>query len=75
MEPFLPFSAEKLWRMVNGPGSHRDQRWHDIHKLRLPDNHPLGKREILFNKIEDGVIDAQIARLHKVKKPSEQTGS
>lgn len=63
MEPFLPFSAEKLWSMLNAPGSHRDQRWSDIPNLRLPDNHPLGKREILFKKIEDDIIEAQIAKL------------
>ena len=63
MEPFLPFSAEKLWRMLNAPGSHRDQRWYDVPDFRLPDNHPLGKREILFGKIEDAIIEAQIAKL------------
>jgi methionyl-tRNA synthetase len=63
MEPFLPFSAEKLWNMLNAPGSHRDQRWHEIPALRLPDHHPLGKREILFGKIEDGIIEAQIQKL------------
>jgi methionyl-tRNA synthetase len=65
MEPFLPFSAEKLWRMLNAPGSHRDQRWRDVPSARLPDHQPLGKREILFEKIEDAVIDAQIAKLRK----------
>ena len=64
MEPFLPFSAERLWRMLNAPGSHRDQRWHGIPGLRLADGHPLGKREILFEKIEDAIIEAQVAKLH-----------
>jgi methionyl-tRNA synthetase len=63
MEPFLPFSAEKLWRMLNGPGSHREQRWDSIPDLRLPDGHPLGEREILFEKIEDEIIEEQIAKL------------
>jgi methionyl-tRNA synthetase len=63
MEPFLPFSAEKLWLMLNAPGSHRDQRWHTIAQLRLVDSHPLGEREILFRKIEGDAIDAQIAKL------------
>ena len=63
MEPFLPFSAEKLWRMLNGPGSHREQHWNSIPDLRLADNHTLGEREILFEKIEDGIIEKQIAKL------------
>jgi methionyl-tRNA synthetase len=63
MEPFLPFSAEKLWKMLNAPGSLREQRWGDIPNLRLSPDRPLGKREILFKKIEDNLIDNQIARL------------
>jgi methionyl-tRNA synthetase len=64
MDPFLPFSAAKLWGMLNGPGSHLDQRWKDVSALRLPDGHRLGIREILFTKIEDTMIDAQIQKLH-----------
>jgi methionyl-tRNA synthetase len=51
--------------MLNAPGIHRNQRWSDIPNLRLSDGHPLGKREILFGKIEDEVIEAQIAKLGK----------
>jgi len=65
MDPFLPFSAEKLWRMLNGPGSHRDQRWYDVAQIRLPDHHPLGKREILFEKIDDAIIENQVAKLRR----------
>ncbi|MEJ2109297.1 MAG: methionine--tRNA ligase [Acidobacteriota bacterium] len=64
MEPFMPFSAEKLWEMLNGPGSHREQSWDSIPNLRLEEGHPLGKREILFEKIEDDIIEEQIAKLH-----------
>jgi methionyl-tRNA synthetase len=66
MEPFLPFSAEKLRRMLNAP-EHR--HWDEAASLRLPDGHPLGPREILFQKIEDPVIEAQIARLAASSKP------
>jgi methionyl-tRNA synthetase len=64
MEPFLPFSAARLWKMLNAPGSHRDQRWERISAFRLPDGYPLGEREILFKKIEDDVITAQVETLH-----------
>jgi methionyl-tRNA synthetase len=63
MEPFLPFSAEKLWHMLNASGSHRDSRWRDIPDLRLSEGQLLGKREILFEKIEDEIIEAQVAKL------------
>lgn len=65
MEPFLPFSAEKLWRMLNGPGPLRQKRWATIPGIRLPDHYPLGQREILFEKIEDGVIEEQMAKLSR----------
>ena len=69
MSPFLPFSGERLWRMLKVPGSLDNQRWHNLAGLRLPAGHSLGEREILFNKIEDGVIAAQIAKLHELKTP------
>ena len=64
MEPFMPFSAVKLWQMLNAPGSCHEQRWLEIPKLRLEEGHALGVKEILFRKIEDAVIEAQIAKLH-----------
>lgn len=64
MTPFLPFSAQALWKMLNAPGQLRDQRWQEVGNLRIPAGHLLGKREILFRKIEDEIIDAQIAKLH-----------
>jgi methionyl-tRNA synthetase len=64
MAPFMPFSAAKLWQMLHAPGSCDEQRWREIPKLRLAAGHPLGVKEILFRKIEDEVIEAQIARLH-----------
>ncbi len=64
MEPFLPFSAERLWKMLNGPGSHRSQRWDSLAGLRLQEGQTLGQREILFSKIEDDIIAAQVEKLH-----------
>jgi methionyl-tRNA synthetase len=65
MDPFLPFTAERLWKMLNGPNSHRDQRWHDVPRLRLGTGSRLGARQILFHKIEDEVIEKQIAKLRQ----------
>ena len=65
MEPFLPHSAGKLRKMLNIPEDHALKPWGDIAGFRLTDNHSLGKREILFNKIEDSVIEEQMAKLGK----------
>ncbi len=67
MEPFLPFSAEKLWKMLDAPGDLHEQRWDMIPGLRLQDGRALGKREILFSKIPDEVIAAQVDKLHATR--------
>jgi methionyl-tRNA synthetase len=65
MEPFLPHSAAKLRSMLNVPREDAARRWSEIAAVRLADGHPLGEREILFSKIEDAVIEEQIAKLGK----------
>jgi methionyl-tRNA synthetase len=65
MDPFMPFSAARLREMLNAQDSIPGQRWHDIPLLRLPAGHKLGARDILFRKIEDDVIEAQVAKLHQ----------
>ena len=43
-------------------------RWADLGAAELlPAGHELGTAELLFQKIEDSVVDAQIARLEKIK--------
>lgn len=62
MEPFLPFSAEKLRKILKAPDY---RRWDEVSTLRLREGQPLGPKEILFHKIEDPVIDAQVAKLQQ----------
>ena len=72
IEPVLPFTAAKLQAMLrldgvraSTPGGDPDAPigWDEAGQPLLQENHALGEAEILFNKIEDAVIDAQIARL------------
>ncbi len=64
MEPFLPFSAKKLLQMLNIG----KLKWEFAGKTDiLKPNHQLGKAELLFEKIEDDAIIAQIEKLHKTK--------
>ncbi|KAA6312802.1 hypothetical protein EZS27_036326, partial [termite gut metagenome] len=67
-EPFLPFSSEKLRRMLNM----ESVRWEDLGKANLlPAEHPLNTPELLFEKIEDNVIEAQIQKLLDTKNINE----
>ncbi len=101
-EPFTPFSAEKLRKMlgvcIDAGHDHRKGEQETVNTFKegecaalhtadasscdcrvclkwdllgeenlLPEGHVLGAAELLFGKIEDEAIDAQIARLEKIK--------
>ncbi|MYH18806.1 MAG: methionine--tRNA ligase [Gemmatimonadetes bacterium] len=63
MSPILPFSAERLWKMAGLEGRVDEQLWDEIEIDASLSGRPIGEIEILFHKIEDNTIDAQIARL------------
>ena len=65
MEPFLPFSMNKLRSLIN-------LEKHDWCDLGLTDllkpGHKINNPELLFEKIEDEAINAQIKKLQDTKK-------
>jgi methionyl-tRNA synthetase len=64
IEPFLPFTADKLMKMLNYGG----HLWEDAGKMHLLHRgHQLNQAELLFEKIEDEVVQAQIDKLNKSK--------
>lgn len=68
LEPFLPFSMEKLRGFLNM----EKHDWSAIGQTALlPAGHQTGKAELLFEKIEDDVIDAQIKKLHDTRLANE----
>ena len=67
-EPFLPFSSKKLREMLNL----ENFDWANLGKIDLiKAGHTLGEPQLLFEKIEDAEIDAQMARLERIKKENE----
>ncbi len=67
-EPFLPFSSEKLRGMLGM----ETFEWNQLGSTDLlAAGHQLGKAELLFEKIEDSSIDAQMQRLEDIKKANE----
>lgn len=67
-EPFLPFSSEKLRNMINMS----DLKWDNLGQTDLlVAGHELNKPELLFEKIEDEVVEAQIKKLEETKKANE----
>ena len=69
-EPFLPFSAKKLKEMLalGSEGPHWD--WKDIETVQelLASGHRINKAKLLFRKIEDSEIEAQLEKLEATKK-------
>ena len=71
-EPFLPFSSEKLRGMIALDGAD----WNRLGSIDLLEaGHKLGKPELLFEKIEDDVIEAQIQKLLKRKEENEKAAA
>jgi methionyl-tRNA synthetase len=67
-EPFLPFSSRRLREMLNMT----EFNWNDLGSTTLiSEGHQLAKAELLFEKIEDEAVNAQVARLEAIKKERE----
>ena len=67
-EPFLPFSSERLRGMLNMATF----EWEQLGRTDLlTPGHQLNKPDLLFDKIEDDAIEAQIQRLAEIKKANE----
>ena len=70
-EPFLPFTSLKLKDILN-----IDEKlsWKNVTETAdlLPTNHQINKGKLLFSKIEDKAIEAQIEKLQATKIANEQ---
>lgn len=67
-EPFLPFSSARLHEMLNVT----DTDWAQLGSTELlKPGHQLGTPALLFEKIEDEAIEAQLKKLEDTKKANE----
>jgi methionyl-tRNA synthetase len=68
MEPFLPFTAQKMRDMLNMPQAD----WRDCGKTELlKPVHAIKEAKLLFEKIEDAKIQEQLDRLARTKTRNE----
>lgn len=64
IEPFLPFTAEKIRRML----AVEPLGWERLGEAELlPAGHRIGEPELLFEKIEDEAVEAQLRKLSETK--------
>jgi methionyl-tRNA synthetase len=67
-EPFLPFSTAKIRHTLNLPSF----KWREAGLLDwLTAGHPLNQPELLFEKIDDSAIEAQVQKLLDTKQANE----
>lgn len=67
-EPFLPFSSKKLREMINMT----EYDWSELGSTDLlPAGKQLAEPELLFEKIDDEAIEAQLRKLEETKKANE----
>lgn len=68
-EPFMPFTSEKLLKMFNA----EKKNWNDISGVVIESGHQIDEATLLFSKIEDDVIEAQIQKLENTKQSNKKT--
>ncbi|MBO0342369.1 MAG: methionine--tRNA ligase [Allomuricauda sp.] len=73
-EPFLPFTSEKLKKILNLGSSNVETDWAGVATAEalLPAGHTINKSELLFRKIEDKEIQQQLDKLEATKKSNAQ---
>lgn len=79
-EPFLPFTATKLKKILNVSSSDSlqansiENNWNKVstQEILLPSGHQINQAELLFRKVEDEEIQAQLDKLEATKKDNAQ---
>jgi methionyl-tRNA synthetase len=65
-EPFIPFAAQQMWKLLNLAGSPSEAGWQDAGTPALKSGAAIAKPAILFSKIEDEVIGRHLKSLPSV---------
>ena len=72
MDPFLPFSMQKLREMLRFGETSWDRIGSDA---LLPSGHEIGEASLLFDKIEDEQIQKQLDKLNRTREANEEPAS
>ncbi|HSA97949.1 MAG TPA: methionine--tRNA ligase, partial [Candidatus Nitrosotenuis sp.] len=63
--PFLPRSAEKIWKQIGLPGTVSEKQWDEISKISVNPSHKLGDIAPVFAKIEEEDIKKRKEKFEK----------
>jgi len=74
--PIIPATAEKIWHMLGYTSTLAKGNWKTIHSTPIPLHQKLNEPVILFRRVEDEEIEAQIKKLgQKVKEATPVTAT
>ena len=64
LAPFIPFSAEQIWKQISLEGNIHEQNWNSIGIILLKPGHRLGEIEPIFKKVDKDKIKEQVNKLN-----------
>ena len=64
LAPFIPFSAEQIWKQLSLEGNIHEQNWDSIGTILLKPGHKLGDIEPIFKRIDNDKIKEQVNKLN-----------
>jgi methionyl-tRNA synthetase len=65
LEPYTPFSAEKLWKQLNLDGTVHEQKWDAASQITVKSGHQISQPSVLFERIQDRDIAKEKQKLSK----------
>ena len=72
MMPYMPFSAQKVVSFLNCESEFESKTWEEIKTYTIPSGRKIKHPEILFEKIEDSVIQTEIDKLNVLAQGAEK---
>ncbi|MCE2982539.1 MAG: methionine--tRNA ligase subunit beta, partial [Parachlamydia sp.] len=66
--PIIPATANKLWSLMGFEGQIAQRDWNDAKNQSIPAGQKIQPPEVLFQKIEDELIELEIKKLHELSK-------
>jgi len=66
LEPYIPFSAETLWKQLNLEETVHKQKWNTASELKISSKHKIDKPTVLFQRVQDKDIREEREKLERL---------
>lgn len=66
LEPYIPFSVEKLWQQLNLQATVHEQDWKSASELKIQGGHRINNPTVLFQRVPDEEIEKERQKLRKL---------